>query len=71
MREFLDEVLGPTDDITRFEYTKKNNKTSGPALVGVELKCSKDYQQLIERMQKKGFQYDEINKDERLFTFLV
>ncbi|MFC5714277.1 threonine ammonia-lyase IlvA [Thalassorhabdus alkalitolerans] len=71
LREFLDEVLGPTDDITRFEYTKKNNKTSGPALVGVELKCSKDYQQLIERMQKKGFQYDEINKDERLFTFLV
>lgn len=38
LREFLDEVLGPTDDITRFEYTKKNNKSDGPALVGIELK---------------------------------
>ena len=35
---FLDEVLGPNDDITTFEYTKKNNKESGPGLVGIELK---------------------------------
>ena len=38
LREFLDNVLGPNDDITRFEYTKKNNKENGPALVGIELK---------------------------------
>ena len=33
LREFLDEVLGVNDDITRFEYTKKNNKDNGPALL--------------------------------------
>ncbi|WP_078546276.1 threonine ammonia-lyase IlvA [Litchfieldia alkalitelluris] len=71
LREFLDEVLGPTDDITRFEYTKKNNKDNGPALVGIELNNRKDYQKLIERMAKKGFPYTEINKDSNLFNLLI
>lgn len=63
LREFLDEVLGPTDDITRFEYTKKNNKSSGPALVGIELKQREDYEPLIARMDRKGFRYVEVNKE--------
>ncbi|QED48320.1 threonine ammonia-lyase IlvA [Cytobacillus dafuensis] len=71
LREFLDEVLGPTDDITRFEYTKKNNKDNGPALVGIELKHREDYPGLIHRMNKKGFDYTEINKDSNLFHLLV
>lgn len=71
LREFLDEVLGPTDDITRFEYTKKNNKENGPALVGIELKHREDYSDLIVRMNKKGFSYKEINKDSNLFHLLV
>ncbi|MFN2745684.1 MULTISPECIES: threonine ammonia-lyase IlvA [Bacillus] len=71
LREFLDEVLGPNDDITRFEYTKKNNKSSGPALVGIELKQREDYDPLIERMDKKGFRYLEVNKDEGLFNLLI
>ncbi|WP_243290799.1 threonine ammonia-lyase IlvA [Bacillus sp. FJAT-47783] len=71
LREFLDEVLGPTDDISRFEYTKKNNKDSGPALVGVELKDRQDYEGLIERMKKKGFPFTEVNKDSNLFHLLI
>jgi len=71
LREFLDEVLGPEDDITRFEYTKKNNKENGPALVGLELKNPEDYSGLIERMNKKGFPYKELNKDSNLFHLLV
>ncbi|WP_163100914.1 threonine ammonia-lyase IlvA [Peribacillus alkalitolerans] len=71
LREFLDEVLGPTDDITRFEYTKKNNKESGPALVGIELKSKEDYQDLIIRMNKKGFHFKEVNKDSSLFNLLI
>lgn len=71
LREFLDEVLGPTDDISRFEYTKKNNKEDGPALVGIELKKREDYEQLIARMQKKGFSYTEVNNDSYLFHLLV
>lgn len=71
LREFLDEVLGPEDDITRFEYTKKNNKENGPALVGVELKHREDHDGLIERMELKGFKYVEINNDESLFHLLI
>ncbi|MFC4322765.1 threonine ammonia-lyase IlvA [Litchfieldia salsa] len=71
LREFLDEVLGPTDDITRFEYTKKNNKDKGPALVGIELKKREDYSQLIQRLVKKGFKYTEVNKESILFNLLI
>ena len=71
LREFLDEVLGPNDDITRFEYTKKNNKDNGQALVGIEFKNKDDYQPLIERMDKKGIQYMDINNDPALFNFLI
>jgi threonine dehydratase len=71
LREFLDEVLGPTDDISRFEYTKKNNKDSGPALVGIELKYKEDYYPLINRMDKKGFPYTEINKESNLFHLFI
>ncbi|QDP40342.1 threonine ammonia-lyase IlvA [Radiobacillus deserti] len=71
LREFMDEVLGETDDITRFEYTKKNNRDKGPVLVGIELKHRSDYEPLINRMNKKGFTYIEINKDQDLFNLLI
>ncbi|CAM4093931.1 threonine dehydratase [Lederbergia lenta] len=71
LREFLDDVLGPDDDITTFEYTKKNNKESGPGLVGIELKRKEDYHGLIERMNQKGFSCTEIDKDSRLFHLLI
>jgi len=71
LREFLDQVLGPNDDITRFEYTKKHNKDNGPALVGIELKHREDYTGLVERMKKKGFKFIELNKDPVLFNLLI
>ncbi|WMJ71574.1 threonine ammonia-lyase IlvA [Cytophagaceae bacterium ABcell3] len=71
LREFLDEVLGPNDDITRFEYTKKNIKEAGPALVGIELKYREDYNLLMERMNKKKIDYIEINKDPNLFGYFL
>lgn len=71
LREFLDEVLGPEDDIARFEYTKKNNKEDGPALVGIELKHREDHNQLIDRMTKKGFPFVDVNNDTSLFNLLI
>ncbi|CAH1217786.1 L-threonine dehydratase biosynthetic IlvA [Paenibacillus plantiphilus] len=71
LREFLDEVLGPDDDIARFEYTKKHNKDNGPALVGIELKHRQDYEPLIARMRMKGLQFIELNKDPLLFNLLI
>lgn len=71
LRQFLYEVLGPEDDITTFEYTKKNNKEKGPGFVGIELKNSKDYEGLIERMNECGFTYQEVKKDSKLFDLLI
>ena len=71
LREFLDEVLGPSDDITRFEYTKKNNKDNGPALVGIELQKREDYNELMQRMEKKGFSFMEVKKGSSLHQFLI
>ncbi|MFD3449843.1 threonine ammonia-lyase IlvA [Microbacteriaceae bacterium 4G12] len=71
LREFLDYVLGPNDDITRFEYTKKNNKDNGPALVGIELTKREDYEPLIHRMDEVGITYMEINHNPTLFHLLI
>lgn len=71
LREFLDNVLGPNDDITDFEYTKKNNRSSGPALVGIELKHPNDYQPLLERMKANNFDYIKLNENSNLYNFLI
>lgn len=71
LRQFLGEVLGPTDDITHFEYTKKNNKEAGPAIVGIEVLDRNDYPALLERMKVNGFECKELNKDSTLFGLLV
>ena len=51
LRRFLDEVLGPDDDITLFEYVKRNNRETGPALVGIELGAAEDLAPLLARME--------------------
>jgi len=71
LREFIERVLGPHDDITRFEYTKKNNRENGPALVGIELKSPDDYHPLIERLNRSGISYNEITNDPYLFHLLI
>jgi len=71
LKMFVNEVLGPGDDITRFEFIKKTNRESGPALVGIELKSADDYPALLQRMEQFRFDYKEINKDQTLFEYLV
>lgn len=71
LKEFVVEVLGPNDDIARFEYVKSNNKEKGPTLIGIELAHKEDYQTLIENMDKKGFQYTKINDNPDLFGLLI
>lgn len=71
LKEFVNHVLGPDDDITRFEYMQKHNKETGPALVGVELKAKKDYEQLLENLSKYQVNYTELNKNDTLFGYLV
>ena len=50
LRRFLDEVLGPNDDITLFEYVKRNNRETGEALVGIEMGSAADLDGLLARM---------------------
>ncbi|HUH19199.1 threonine ammonia-lyase IlvA [Albibacterium sp.] len=71
LKLFVTEVMGPTDDITRFEFIKKTQRERGPALVGIEVQCAKDYQALIERMKLKGFDFKEINTDKTLFEYFI
>ncbi|HMO33359.1 MAG TPA: threonine ammonia-lyase [Lacibacter sp.] len=71
LKEFVNHVLGPTDDITRFEYMQKTNKENGPALIGVELKSREDYEQLLAKMNDRHINYTELNKDDTLFGYLV
>ena len=71
LREFVDNVLGPTDDITHFEYSKKSNREKGPAVIGIELKSPDDFKPLLERMEQVGIIYEYLNDREDLFQFLV
>ena len=71
LRVFVNEVLGPDDDITRFEFIKKIQKEYGPALVGIELKSADDYEGLVSRMRSLKFDFKEINRDLTLFEYLV
>jgi threonine dehydratase len=71
LRDFLNDALGPTDDITRFEYTKKHSRESGPALVGIQLEKKEDYQKLLDRMDSHRINYQHLNNSEMLFDLLV
>jgi threonine dehydratase len=71
LRRFLDEVLGPDDDITLFEYTKRNNRETGPALVGIELSRPEDLEPLLARMQAAPPSIERVEPTSALFRFLL
>ena len=71
LKEFVVDVLGPNDDISYFEYTKKNNRDKGPAVVGIELKSKDDFEPLVTRMEQKGFLGEYLNDNPQLFQFLI
>ncbi|MEO9952668.1 threonine ammonia-lyase IlvA [Nonlabens sp.] len=71
LKEFVEKVIGPNDDITHFEYTKKTNRINGSAVVGIELKNTSDFDSLVQRMKSLNFYGDYINNNPTLFEFLV
>lgn len=71
LRSFLNNVLGPDDDITYFEYVKRSNRETGPALVGIELGNPTDYPFLLLRLEESGMQVHEVAYDSPYFQFLV
>ena len=71
LRGFLDDVLSEHEDITLFEYVKKNNRETGPALVGIQLDHRDDLDPLLERMASSRLRIDRVPPGSPLFTFLV
>jgi threonine dehydratase len=71
LRQFLDDVLGPDDDITLFEYVKRNNRETGPALVGIELGSAADLEPLLSRMEAAPPVIEQIPPGSPLFRFLL
>ena len=70
LRRFLDEMLGKDDDIILFEYMKKNNRETGPALVGIELSHAGDLEPLLARMEESPLKIERVPPGSPLFTFL-
>ena len=71
MKEFVTEILGPNDDITHFEFSKKSYRTNAPAVVGIQLKKAEDFSLLVERMKIHNFKFDYLNEKQNLFQFLI
>ena len=71
LREFLAEIMGPEDDITFFQYSKKTSREDGPAVVGIEIKRKEDLEPLINRMKTRNFYGEYLNDKPNLFEFLI
>ncbi|MGN6251718.1 MAG: threonine ammonia-lyase IlvA [Marmoricola sp.] len=71
LRHFLDDVLREGEDIVVFEYVKKNNCETGPALVGIELDDAGDLPALLGRMEASRLHIERVPPGSPLFTFLT
>ena len=71
LREFVNDILGPNDDITRFEYIKRANKGKGPVLIGIALSDKNDYDGLLERLSAFDPSYINLHGNETLYNMLV
>jgi threonine dehydratase len=71
LRRFLDQILGPNDDITLFEYVKRNNRETGAALVGVELGSAEGYDGLLHRMAASDIGVEVLAPDSPAYRYLI
>ncbi len=71
LKEFVNEVLGPNDDITFFEFSQKHNREKGPAIVGVRLKNKTDLTPLMERINAKGMLGEYLNEKPELLSLVM
>lgn len=71
LKEFVNAILGPDDDITYFQFAKKNSREVGSVVVGLEVKNPNDILAIKENMKKMGFVYQYLNEKQDLFTQLI
>lgn len=70
LRDFL-EMLGPQDDIARFEYLKKSARNFGSVLIGIETDEAANFTKLFAKLDAAAFAYRDITNDEILSEFLI
>ena len=70
LRDFLD-VLGPDDDIARFEYMKKSNRDNAPVFIGIEALGDPNFSSIESRMTDRGFRYEDVTDNDMYFNLLV
>jgi threonine dehydratase len=70
LKEFLT-ILGPEDDIARFEYLKKSARNFGSVLIGIETGDARNFQTLFAKLDEAGFIYRDITNDQTLAEFLI
>lgn len=71
LKEFVNDILGPNDDITYFQFAKKNSREVGSVVVGLELKNKKDIINIKNNMITKGFEFQYLNENQDLYTQLI
>ncbi|WP_417236317.1 threonine ammonia-lyase IlvA [Bizionia paragorgiae] len=71
LKEFVNDILGPNDDIAYFQYSKKTNRETGPVVVGVELQDKADLFQIEQNLKNRNISYQYLNGNEDLFTHLI
>ena len=71
LKEFVVDVLGPTDDITLFEYSKKNSREKGPALIGLVVNQKEDFNGIVQRMNDRNISFQYLNDQSDLFQYLI
>ena len=70
LKEFLG-ILGPDDDICRFEYLKKSARNFGSVLIGIETRSSDSFAPFLSQLNAAGFTYTDITNDETLAQFVL
>jgi threonine dehydratase len=70
LKEFLN-ILGPDDDIARFEYLKKSARNFGSVLIGIETRAPENFTQFLAQLDEAGFTYTDITNDETLAQFVI
>lgn len=71
LKEFVTNIMGENNDITYFQFSKKNNKESGPAVIGIEVEAPEDFENLKKRMDQNMLKYTYLNNDQLLFNNLI
>ncbi len=70
LKDFLN-LLGPDDDISRFEYLKKSARNFGSVLIGIETKVPENFKKLFHKMNKEGFMFEDITENQAIKEFII